>query len=289
MEQSADSTGFPLWRAIAIGGFAAAAFTAIALFGSPASAHADDDAATDPSLLGAVTQVVGSLEQPLDAVADVVDAVDTTVVEPVVSVVDDTVAAVPVVNDVVDQTLGEAPVAAIVEPVVDTVDQTITGAGDVLGGVAVPAVPGVDPTVPVSPETPALPGPADGSVESPSVATSGPLVSGPATSVTDTERTDGYAAFLAGRVVGAPSSAASTTPPPEQPSAPQLPQNDPAWAVAPTGSGSSASGAAAGGPGVASDAGVDTVIPALRDDRRGPARDDDLPASPTFPSDTSPD
>ena len=78
MEQSTDGTRFPLWRALALGGFAAAAFTAIAIFGSPSSAHADDGA-TDPSLLGAVTEVVGSLDRPVDAVADVVDVVDTTV------------------------------------------------------------------------------------------------------------------------------------------------------------------------------------------------------------------
>lgn len=156
MEQSADRTAFPLWRALTLGGFAAAALTAMALFGSPASAHADDGSGTpaDPSLLGAVTQVVGSLEQPLDAVANVVDTADATVLEPVVSVVDDTVASVPVVNDLVDQTLGDAPVAAIVEPVVDAVDQTLTGVGDAVAAVPVPVVPGSDPAVANEPSTP---------------------------------------------------------------------------------------------------------------------------------------
>jgi hypothetical protein len=154
MEQSTDGTPFPLWRALALGGFAAAAFTAVALLGSPSSAHADDGA--DPSLLGAVTEVVESLDQPIDAVVTVVDVVDTSVVEPVVDVVDDTVAAVPVVNTVVEETVGAEPVATIVEPVVQTVEDTVSGLGDVVTAVPVPSVPVVVPTVPV----PASPDPA---------------------------------------------------------------------------------------------------------------------------------
>jgi len=294
MEPSTDSTRFPLWRAFALGGFAAAALTAVALFGSPTSANADDGsgAPADPGLLGAVTQVVGSLEQPIDAVAEVVDVVDTTVLEPVVSAVDDTVAAVPVVNDVVDQTLGEAPVAAIVEPVVDTVDQTLTGVGDVVGAVAVPAVPGLDPTVPVDP---ALPGGAVPAAEQTGAAevlsASAPVV-GPPSIVTaaggSIHATD-YAAFLAGSDTTVAATAGSTPVPAAPSGTPLAPPSDPNWAVTPAGSSSSGSAAATGGVVAASETSAAGFTPVLCDDRRGPSRDDDLPASPTFPSDTSPD
>lgn len=289
MEQSNDRTRFPLWRALALGGFAAAAFTAVALFGSPSSAHADDGGSgpADPSLLGAVTQVVGALEQPVEAVADVVDVVDTTVLEPVVDVVDETVAAVPVVNDVVEETIGAAPVAAIVDPVVQTVDQTLTGVADVVA--AVPSTPIVEPVVPAVPQGPAedvsttVPTTADATVLTtvlgpPSVQHSDPTT---ASSSRDREDTSSTAAVLAD-AVGSSSTPATPADLPVQPGA------DGRWAVTPSGSGSSGSGGAVGGP-AAAEQSISVILPALGGDRRGPARDDDLPASPTFPSDTSPD
>lgn len=290
MEQSVDRTAFPLWRALTLGGFAAAALTAIALFGSPASAHADDGsgAPADPSLLGAVTQVVDSLEQPLDAVADVVDTVDTTVLEPVVSVVDDTVASVPVVNDVVEQTLGDAPVAAIVEPVVDVVDQTVTSVGDAVGGVTIPVVPGLDPSVPIEPSTPVAPTPS-GQQATPVQAVVGPpSVTAASGSPDAASFADGYSVFLTVTAATTPDAADSAAPPVSPAGAPQAPLSGPGLAVTPSGS-SSAGAVGPGASAAASDATGSDFHPALCDDRRGPSRDDDLPSSPTFPSDTSPD
>lgn len=288
MEQSTDGTRFPLWRALALGGFAAAAFTAVALFGSPSSAHADDGA-TDPSLLGAVTEVVGSLERPVNAVADVVDVVDTTVLEPVVDVVDETVAAVPVVNDVVEETVGAAPVAAIVDPVVQTVDQTLTGVADVVAAVPVPSTPIIDPVVPALPQGPAADVSATDSTAGgailPTTVLGPPSVQqGDRTTVSggqDREDTSSTAAEPAA-VVG--SSSLPATPA----NLPLLPDADGRWAVTPSGSGSSGSGGAVGGA-AAAEQSISVILPAPGDDRRGPARDEDLPASPTFPSDTSPD
>lgn len=291
MEQSPDRTAFPLWRALTLGGFAAAALTAVALFGSPASAHADDGsgAPADPGLLGAVTQVVGSLEQPLDAVADVVDTVDTTVLEPVASVVDDTVASVPVVNDVVEQTLGDAPVAAIVEPVVDVVDQTLTGVGDAVAAVPVPAVPGIDPSVPIEPSTPVTVTPS-GEQVAPAQVVVGPPSAPASTGGAATASTfaDGYSLFLAGTAGTTPEAAGSAAPPASPAGVPQAPLSGPGFAVTPAGS-SSAGAAGPGASGAASDVTAADFLPVLCDDRRGPSRDDDLPSSPTFPSDTSPD
>ncbi|MDD9152317.1 hypothetical protein PUY80_06975 [Plantibacter flavus] len=287
MEQSTDGTRFPLWRALALGGFAAAAFTAVALFGSPSSAHADDGA-TDPSLLGAVTEVVGSLEQPVNAVAEVVDVVDTAVIEPVVDVVDEAVAAVPVVNDVVEETVGAAPVAAIVDPVVQTVDQTLTGVADVVT-VPVPSTPIIDPIVPVLPQGPAADVSATDSTAGGAILPT--TILGPPTGEQgdstimsggqDREDTSSTAAEPAA-VVG--SSSLPATPA----NLPLLPDADGRWAVTPSGSGSSGSGGAVGGA-AAAEQSISVILPAPGDDRRGPARDEDLPASPTFPSDTSPD
>jgi len=292
MEQSTDGTRFPLWRALALGGFAAAAFTAVALLGSPSSAHADDGA--DPSLLGAVTEVVESLDQPIDAVATVVDVVDTTVIEPVVDVVDDTVAAVPVVNTVVEETVGAEPVATIVEPVVQTVEDTVSGLGDVVTAVPVPSVPIVVPTVPVpaSPD-PALPAPeqaGDTAVVPPSAVVPA-AVFGPPSALPGDDSTSGLgsdreiAAFQASADTIVPS---ATTIPAAPGGLPILPSVDDRWAVAPSGSSSSGSGAAANGP-ASGEQPADVVIPAPGTDRRAIARDDDLPASPTFPADTAPD
>lgn len=290
MEQSTDRTRFPLWRALALGGFAAAAFTAVALFGSPSSAHADDggSGATDPSLLGAVTEVVGSLEQPVNAVAEVVDVVDTTVLEPVVDVVDETVAAVPVVNDVVEETVGAAPVAAIVDPVVQTVDQTLTGVADVVAAVPVPSTPIIDPVVPALPQ-----GPAEDVSATDSTAVGAIL---PTTVLGPPSVQQGDSTIVSGGqdledtsfTAAVPAAAGSSSLPATPANLPLLPDADGRWAVTPNGSGSSGSGATAGGP-AAAEQSISVILPAPGDDRRGPARDDDLPASPTFPSDTSPD
>jgi hypothetical protein len=288
MEQSTDGTRFPLWRALALGGFAAAAFTAIALFGSPSSAHADDGA-TDPSLLGAVTEVVGSLEQPVNAVAEVVDVVDTTVLEPVVDVVDETVAAVPVVNDVVEETVGTAPVAAIVDPVVQTVDQTLTGVADVVAAVPVPSTPIIDPVVPALPQ-----GPAEDVSATDSTAVGAVL---PTTVLGPPSVQQGDSTIVSGGqdredtsfTTAVPAAAAGSSSLPATPAnLPLLPDADGRWAVTPSGSGSSGSSGAVGGP-AAAEQSISVILPAPGDDRRGPARDEDLPASPTFPSDTSPD
>lgn len=287
MEQSTDGTRFPLWRALALGGFAAAAFTAIALFGSPSSAHADDGA-TDPSLLGAVTEVVGSLEQPVSAVVEVVDVVDTTVLEPVVDVVDETVAAVPVVNDVVEETVGAAPVAAIVDPVVQTVDQTLTGVADVVAAVPVPSTPIIDPVVPALPQGPA----ADVSAtDSTAVGAILPTtILGPPSVQQDdsTIVSGGQDREDTSFTTAVPAAVGSSSLPATPADLPLLPDADGRWAVTPSGSGSSGSGGAVGGP-AAAEQSSSVILPAPGDDRRGPARDEDLPASPTFPSDTSPD
>ncbi|KQM15745.1 hypothetical protein ASF83_07385 [Plantibacter sp. Leaf171] len=292
MEQSTDGTRFPLWRALALGGFAAAAFTAIALFGTPSSAHADDGA--DPSLLGAVTEVVDSLDRPIDAVAAVVDVVDTTVVEPVVDVVDDTVAAVPVANTVVEETVGPEPVATIVEPVVQTVEDTVDGLGDVVAAVPVPSVPVVVPTVPV-PSSPAPVGPAPeqaGDTPTAPAPTSAPapVFGPPSAPLGDLASSDaGTDRERASVHPSADAVAPSTTTLPATPGGlPALPAADDHWAVSPSGSSSSGSGAAANGP-VSGEQSAEVAIPAPGVDRRAIARDDDLPASPTFPADTAPD
>lgn len=288
MEQPTDGTRFPLWRALALGGFAAAAFTAVAIFGSPSSAHADDGA-TDPSLLGAVTEVVGSLEQPVSAVAEVVDVVDATVLEPVVDVVDETVAAVPVVNDVVEETVGTAPVAAIVDPVVQTVDQTLTGVADVVAAVPVPSAPIIDPVVPAPPQ-----GPAEDVSATDSTAVGAIL---PTTILGPPSVQQGDSTIVSGGqdredtsfTTAVPAAAVGSSSLPDTPAnLPLLPDADGRWAVTPSGSGSSGSGGAVGGP-AAAEQSISVILPAPGDDRRGPARDEDLPASPTFPSDTSPD
>lgn len=290
MEQSTDSTGLSFWRALALGGFAAAALTAVALFGSPTAATADDGsgAPADPSLLGAVTEVVGSLEQPIDAVADVVDTVDATVVEPVVSAVDETVASVPVVNDVVEQTLGEAPVSAIVEPAVDVVDQTLSGVGDAVGAVvpAIPTVPGIDPTLPITPVAPADSTPSGESSGGAPVVLVGPPTAS-TTSMVETTDGDGYESFLAGASPAVTGTTGSASVPASPAPLPNGLWNDSTWVLTPAGS--SSSGSAGAAPAFAGDTANTTILPVLFDDRRGPSRDDDLPASPTFPSDTSPD
>jgi hypothetical protein len=293
MEQSTDGTRFPLWRALALGGFAAAAFTAIALFGSPSSAHADDGgAAADPSLLGAVTEVVGSLDRPVDAVADVVDVVDTTVLEPVVDVVDQTVASVPVVNDVVEETVGAAPVAAVVDPVVETVDETLTGVSDVVAAVPVPSAPITDPVVPAPPQGPSEQVPTTepttaGTTILPATVLGPPSVSHGASTILSGGGQDREDATSSTAIVAV--AIGSSSAPAVPADLPLLPDADDRWAVvAPGSSGSSGSGGSAGGP-AASEQATSIVLPAPGDDRRGPARDDELPASPTFPSDTSPD
>lgn len=290
MEQSADSTGFSLWRAFALGGFAAAAATAIALFGGPSAANADDGsgAPADPGLLGAVTEVVAALEQPIEAVVDVVDVVDTTVIEPVVSAVDETVVSVPVVDVVVEQTLGDAPVSAIVEPVVEVVDQTLSGVGETVGAVVptVPTVPGIDPALPIEPVAPAdstLSGESSGGAP---VAPFGPPTASGA-SIDAAVASDGYEGFLAGTTPAVADMAGSASVPASPAQLPERLWNDPSWAVTPAGS--SSSGSAAGAPAFASDTATMNVLPMLFDDRRGPSSDDALPSSPTFPSDTSPD
>ncbi|MBF4568478.1 hypothetical protein ITJ57_06800 [Plantibacter sp. VKM Ac-2880] len=292
MEQSTDGTRFPLWRALALSGFAAAAFTAVAILGSPSAAHADDG--TDPSLLGAVTEVVESLDQPIDAVGAVVDVVDTAVVEPVVDAVDDTVAAVPVVNTVVEETVGSEPVATIVEPVVQTVEDTVSGLGDVVTAVPVPSVPIVVPTVPVpvSPD-PAVPAPeqaGDTSVVPPSAIVPAPVF-GPPSALPGDHSSSGLGSDHESASFKASTDAVlqSATALPATPGGlPTLPSVDDRWAVSPSGSSSSGPGAAANGP-ASGEPSADIVIPAPGTDRRAVARDDDLPASPTFPADTAPD
>lgn len=304
MDESVDRSHFTVWRALALTGFAAAALTAIAIFSSPSSASADETApapdSNGSSLLGAVTNVVGSLEQPLDAVSSVVDAVSTNVVEPVTQTVDSVVADVPVVNTVVDQTLGSTPVTDLTQNVTNAVSDTVTGVGDVVGAVG-------DAGAPVVPQPPVVDpgaggGPGAGTVTTPTQPSIGPLL-GAAAAAADVAASPSqtaspgslsafdaaYQAFLTGSDPGAATatgSAPAPAPAAPVPAGPGAPVDQ--VAVIPGSAGAGSSGGAASGIPVA-DATNDFDGIILSSTLRALASDDTLPSSPTFDSDTSPD
>lgn len=301
MDES-ERTHFPVWRALALAGFAASALTAIALFSAPSSASADEATpgpdAGGSSLIGAVTGVVGSLQQPIDAVGSAVDSVSSDVVAPVAQTVDAVLAQVPVVSDVVDQTVGTTPVADLTGSVTGVASGAVATLGDVVGGVGSIGAP-IVPQPPVV--QPGEPGGSAGSVPpTPSVQPSigPPLGAEPSGAAieSDTLAATGrsafdvsYQAFLAGLGTGSAGSVPGSAPAPARPAPMPGAPGDPVGHVAVVpGSQAASGGGFTGGTQTAETThDFDGII--LSSTRRGLASDDALPSSPTFDSDTSPD
>jgi len=294
---------------------------------SAAASHADERSPLDgvASLVGSVTAPVTAAVTPVVAVpvavvVPVVEAVApvaapvvsaaapvaaavTPVVQPVATVVSTVTApAAPVVSTVVAPVLAPAvatltPVAGALAPAVTPLAPVVAPLAPVLGPVVAPLRPVLGPVVaPLTPAvdvlTPLLPG-LDAAALTPGVAAAPAFVQ-PSADDSNVRTADGAAVASLGRALSAPASGASieastlVTPSGGLPS--PLPGDSPTDPALPAANSGGAAGAGVGGGAAAAGDdparfSFDFAVSGLR----SPLVDDELPSSPTFPSDTTPD
>jgi hypothetical protein len=298
-------------RLLALAGLAALLWFAVSLFFGPHSASADEPSPLDPlgSVVGSLTQPLVStvapvVSAPVQAAAPVVQAVAPVAAQAITAAVPAPVAA------------AVAPVAAPVAAVVSTVTAPVAAAAapvtaplePLVSAVVEPLAPAVaqvvDPLAPVvapvtNPALDVLSPALDSLVDAPTVgpvpaepAEFGPAVSVPATDAAS--NATAASAFLRLAVNGQTASSAS----PQGVSGiavtsalegdPALPVDGPLPAAPAALSGSAASGAA-GGSAASADVARGFALAAARGASVTTLSDDELPSSPTFPSDTTPD
>lgn len=313
-------------RRVLLGAGLAGAWITLSLVAGASSASANDDS---PGLLGGiggavsgVADVVSDVVDVVDTVTDPVIAIVTPITEPVVTevvtpvideapvvaeIVESVPDVVPGVIDLVDDTvgtvdtiiggvtggaLGEAPVGSITGPVLGLVEDITGEVTAPLGpapvtGITVPnpIIPG-GPTSPEGPsnEQPTRPGPADGApstVPAPLVATdvaasaSSSIAGPPATTVPISPAVPFNGASPSGDTATAHS--------------PQAPNQAPG---APPGTTTLTSGSAAASGGAQAPSSADVTHRAHTNSvgaLAGLAADDDVPSSPLFETDSTPD
>lgn len=228
----------------------------------------------------------------------------SSVVAPVAQAVDEVVAAVPVVSAVT----GPAPVATVTDPLTDVVDDGLAAVGDAAAAPATPIVPPVVPegitprpggdvtaggTLPdAGPDALDAPGtPADDLVAVGSHATA----EFDSTSITSAGSSDALAVLRDRMASGSTEVTSSTTAPlAPAPGPAHSPSGDDHGAPAlPSTTGGSASGQASGGGAtggaVALDATRASQLPGLAVSAGSADGDDDLPSTPAYDTDSSPD
>ncbi|MET4580676.1 hypothetical protein ABIE21_000166 [Conyzicola nivalis] len=282
---------------------------------APVTAAVTPVVATPVAVVVPVVEAVAPVAAPVvsAAVSAPVAAAVAPVVKPAATVVSTVTApAAPVVTTVVAPVLAPvvatltpvvgalapavAPLAPVVAPLAPVLGPVIAPLAPVLGPVVAPLGPVLGPVVaPLTPAvdvlTPLLSG-RDPAARTPGVAAALAFVQ-PSTDGSNARTTDGAALASLGRALSAPASGASieastlVTPSGGLPS--PLPGESPADPALPA---ASSGGAAGGGGGCASAAGDDPArfsFDFAVSGMRAPLFDDELPSSPTFPSDTTPD
>jgi len=241
----------------------------------------------------AAAPVVPQAVQQVAAAAPV-----SAVVAPVAQTVDQVVAAVPVVSAVT----GPAPVSTVTDPLTGVVDEGLTAVGD---SAAAPATPIVPPVVPegVTPR-PGLTLPASDALTDAAAGDDGIDLLGvvgadvvTAASVADaaTEATDAVTTLRAQIAAGPATGADVTTVPlaPTQGPTPRPAGDDHGSPALPSSTGGSANGQASGGGAaggaVALDATRASQLPGLAVSAGSADGDDDLPSTPAYDTDSSPD
>jgi len=231
----------------------------------------------------------------------------SSVVAPVAQTVDQVVAAVPVVPAVT----GPAPVSTVTDPLVGVVDGGLEAVGDAAAAPAAPVVP-VVPELPVTvPGVTPQPGVmlpshdgavgagADAVVDGPTLDTTGVALDAVASLDGDglTRADADLVTSLLERIAGGPASAVaadgSTSAPVAPTPAPVPPGDDHGAPALPSSTGGSANGQASGGGAtggaVAIDATRASQLPGLAVSAGSADGDDDLPSTPAYDTDSSPD
>jgi len=311
----------PWLRYALLGAVFSALWLAISLFSAASSASADEQEpsgllGTAGALLGGATQVTATLGDtvggvvPVDeastdaantaistvnaAVASIVNGVTGTlsevadggavgaVVEPVTGTLDGVVVSVPVVGDV----LGDDTLGGVVDPLAGAVDGTLAAVVGSTSGLptdgtgVLPHLPGLpllpgDPELPGDSAGPAIPGAVDLAMSSPAAAAAAADLSGAA------DRPDSAADVAASGIAG------TVLPGDGSPLSDGLPPSP----AAPAG-GAGTGGAGPTGAGGASGT-SDAALAALELDALASlvlhAVDDELPSSPVFDTDATPD
>ncbi|WP_423917825.1 hypothetical protein ACPEEZ_09220 [Frigoribacterium sp. 2-23] len=287
-----------------LGGVTAAVGDTVGALDSPVA----DVGHTAGGAVQAVTDAATRVTAPVPVVAPVVQAVAPVVpraveqvavtapvshvVAPVAQTVDHVVAAVPVVSAVT----GSAPVGTVTAPVAQVVDSAIVATAEAsTTPVTTPSVPVVT-TPPSGSSAPAevpaagiAAGDASAAADADaSLSTSAQPVDSDTIALLREAMADGFGASTATTGYGSANGSALATPA-EYPAQPGQPGHDvPAGPVSATPGGSAASAGASGGAGAA-DSTRASLLPGLAVSASAADRDDDLPSTPTFETDSSPD
>jgi len=302
-------------RLLALAALAALLWFVVSLFFGSHAASADEPSPLDPlgGLVGSVTEPLVStvapvVSTPVQAVAPVVQTVAPVAAQAITAVVPAPVAAAvapvaaPVAAVVSSVTTPAAavvaPVTAPLEPLVSAVVAPLTPAisqvVEPLAPVVAPVVPAVlEPLSPVlGPLGDAVVAPVFGAADADVAAALGVAVSVPETDATTNATASGGYLRLAPNGASAASAGLQTTLGSAAASAPDgspgLPVDGPLPA-APTALSGSAAASAAGGSSSSADVARGFSLAAARGASVITLVDDDLPSSPTFPSDTTPD
>jgi len=243
----------------------------------------------------AAAPVVPQVVQQVAAAASV-----SSVVAPVAQTVDQVVAAVPVVPAVT----GPAPVSTVTDPLTGVVDEGLAAVGDSAAAPAAPVLPpvvpgGVTPRPGVTVPPGDVPAGADADVDGAdglgAVATDRFAVASVA-DVSGTTASIDAVGILRAQIASGPSSSADTTSAPLAPTpgpAPLPAGDDHGTPALPSGTGGSANGQASGGGAaggaVALDATRASLLPGLAVSAGSADGDDDLPSTPAYDTDSSPD
>ncbi|KQO45262.1 MULTISPECIES: hypothetical protein [unclassified Frigoribacterium] len=241
----------------------------------------------------AAAPVVPQAVQHVTAVAPV-----SSVVAPVAQTVDQVVAAVPVVSAVT----GPAPVSTVTDPLTGVVDGGLAAVGD---SAAAPAEPIVPPVVPegvtprpgvTPPASDALTGAAADAVGIDALGADVVTAASDADAATAaTDATDAVTTLRA-QIAAGPASASDATTVPLAPTPGPTPRpagDDHGTPALPSSTGGSANGQASGGGAaggaVALDATRASQLPGLAVSAGSADGDDDLPSTPAYDTDSSPD
>ena len=281
---------------------------------APVTAAVTPVVAVPVAVVVPVVEAVAPVAAPVVSAAAPVAAAVAPVVQPVATVVSTVTApAAPVVSTVVAPVLAPAvatltpvagalapavaPLAPVVAPLAPVLGPVIAPLTPVLGPVVAPLRPVLGPVVaPLTPAvdvlTPLLPG-LDAAALTPGVAAAPAFVQ-PSADDSNVRTADGAAVASLGRALSAPASGASieastlVTPSGGLPS--PLAGDSPTDPALPAANSGGAAGAGVGGGAAAAGDdparfSFDFAVSGLRP----PLVDDELPSSPTFPSDTTPD
>jgi len=270
---------------------------------APVTAAVTPVVAVPVAVVVPVVEAVAPVAAPVVSAAAPVAAAVAPVVQPVATVVSTVTApAAPVVSTVVAPVLAPAvatlsPVAGALAPAVAPLAPVVAPLAPVLGPVVAPLRPVLGPVVaPLTPAvdvlTPLLPG-LDAAALTPGVAAAPAFVQ-PSADDSNVRTADGAAVASLGRALSAPASGASieastlVTPSGGLPS--PLAGDSPTDPALPAANSGGAAGAGVGGGAAAAGDdparfSFDFAVSGLRP----PLVDDELPSSPTFPSDTTPD